>query len=246
MATQRTTIETADGRCDVYVARPDKAGEFPGILLYVDGMGLRPAMEEIADRIAAKGYHVLLPDLFYRTPGQAPDPKAFFSDAAVRAEWQKNVIPTVTPANMMRDTEAFLDYFASQKNVRDGGIGITGYCMGGRLAVYAAGHFGSRIAAAGSFHPGGLATDAPESPHRLAPRITARLHIGGAIEDKGFDDAQKERLREALDAAGVTYSLETYPARHGWVPGDTPVHDPAQAERHFQNLFALLGSAFSA
>src|SRR3954468_20064866 len=108
MTTAQVTIEAADGRCTAYVSRPDAGGAFPGVLLYVDAMGVRPAMREIADRIAAKGYHVLLPDIFYRTPGQVPDAAAFFGDASVRAAWQKDVVPTVTPPNVMRDTDAFL------------------------------------------------------------------------------------------------------------------------------------------
>src|SRR3954470_14904713 len=132
MATEQVTIDTADGHCSAYVARPDGAGAVPGVLLYVDAMGVRPAMKEIADRIAGAGYHVLLPDIFYRTPGQVPDATAFFSDASVRAAWQKDVVPTVPPASIMRDTEAFLSYFAGQKNVRGKSIGISGYCMGGR------------------------------------------------------------------------------------------------------------------
>ena len=241
MATRQITIDAAQGKANAYVSHPD-AGEHPPVLLYVDGMGLRPAFREIADRIAAKGYHVLAPDLFYRTPDAIVDPPTFFNNPDARATWQKTVLPTVTPANVMADTDAYLAYFDSQKNIRGEAIGITGYCLGGRMAVYAAGHYGDRVAAAAAFHPGGLATDAPDSPHRLASKITGALHIGGAIEDRSFDDAQKERLRAALDTARVNYTLETYPARHGWVPRDTPVHDPEQAERHFGKLFELLRS----
>jgi carboxymethylenebutenolidase len=93
--------------------------------------------------------------------------------------------------------------------------------------------------AAAAYHPGGLATDAPDSPHRLAGNIKARLFIGAAMEDANFDAAQQQRLREALDAAQVRYDLVEFPAKHGWVPSDTPVHDAAQAERHFETMFAL-------
>src|ERR1043165_1112930 len=222
MPSERVTIDAADGRCEAYVAHPQAEHDVPAVLIYPDAMGVRPAMEEIADRIAGEGYHVLLPDIFYRTPGKVPSAATFFGDAALRAAWQKDVVPTVPPAKVMEDTEAFLEYFGAQKGVRSDAVGITGYCMGGRLAIYAAGHFGDRVAAAAAFHPGGLATDAPDSPHRLAPQITGDLHIGGAMEDRSFDDAQKERLRSALDSAHVRYTLETYPARHGWVPPGTP------------------------
>jgi carboxymethylenebutenolidase len=162
-----------------------------------------------------------------------------FTDPAVRADWMARVLPAASAANIMRDTEVFLAHFDAEPNVKHGRIGITGYCMGGRLSLYAAGHFGDRIAAAASYHGGGLATDAPDSPHRLAPRMTARVYVAGAIEDRGFDDAQKARLEQALTEAGVDHRIETYNARHGWVPRDTPVHDPAATERHWQTLFDL-------
>jgi carboxymethylenebutenolidase len=114
--------------------------------------------------------------------------------------------------------------------------------MGGRLALYAAGTFGDRIAAMAAYHPGGVATDAPDSPHRRAGDIKAKVYVAGASEDAGFDDAQQARLEQALAEANVDHTVERYPARHGWVPSDTPVHDPVQAERHWSTLLELFGS----
>jgi carboxymethylenebutenolidase len=245
MTQKQITLDAAEGKCDAYLATPGGIGPWPAVLVYPDAMGVRPAMREIADRIAKWGYFVMLPDIFYRTPGQVPDPASFFSDADVRSAWQKNVVPTVTAANVMADTAKFIDFLASQQSAQADTIGITGYCMGGRLAVYAAGHFGARVAGAAAFHPGGLATDAPDSPHRLAKDIKGEIYVGGAMDDRSFDDAQKDRLRAAFDEAGVEYTLETYPAKHGWVPADTPAHDAAQAERHFENAFRLFESALS-
>lgn len=119
---------------------------------------------------------------------------------------------------------------------RRGSYGVTGYCMGGRLALVAAGTYPERIAAVASYHGGGLANDTPGSPHLLAGRIKAKVYVAGAIEDANFDDAQKARLIAALEEAGVDHKVETYPAKHGWVPDDMPVHDPVQAERHWQTL----------
>ncbi|HEY6880245.1 MAG TPA: dienelactone hydrolase family protein, partial [Polyangiales bacterium] len=119
-------------------------------------------------------------------------------------------------------------------------IGTTGYCMGGALSLSTAGRFPDRVAAAASFHGGNLATDAVDSPHLLAPRIKARVYVAGAVEDSSFDDAQKQRLIDALRAASVRHTVETYPdARHGWVPTDSPVYQPAGAERHFRTLIEL-------
>jgi carboxymethylenebutenolidase len=136
---------------------------------------------------------------------------------------------------------AFLAHLESRAELPEGRIGVTGYCLGGRLSLATAGHFPDRVAASASYHGGQLATDAPDSPHRLAPVMQARVYVAGAIEDAGFDDAQKQRLEEALTAAHVDHRVETYNARHGWVPSDTPVHDPAAAERHWQTLFELFG-----
>jgi carboxymethylenebutenolidase len=140
----------------------------------------------------------------------------------------------------MSDTRAFLDYLASEPDVKAGGIGLTGYCMGGLMALTAAGTFPDRIVAAASFHGARLASDAPESPHLLAPKIKARIYVAGAIEDASFPDDMKERLERALTEAGVEHVVETYPARHGWVLSDTPVYDAAACERHWRALLGLL------
>jgi carboxymethylenebutenolidase len=232
-------IDTQDGRCPAHVFHPDGDGPWPGVIFYMDGIGIRPALFEMGERLADGGYYVLLPDLFYRIGPTSYDAKTLFSDPVTREDFNKRALPSASIANIMRDTEAFLAYLDAQPQVRAGKIGVTGYCMGGRLSFAAAGYFPERIAAAASYHPGGLATDAPDSPHLLAPRIKARVYVGGARDDPGFDDAQKERLDRALTDAGVAHTIEAYDARHGWVPSDTPVHDPAQAERHWRTLFTL-------
>jgi carboxymethylenebutenolidase len=139
----------------------------------------------------------------------------------------------------MSDTRSFLEFLAAQPEVEPGGIGTTGYCMGGLMSLSAAGTYADRIVAAASYHGGRLATDAPDSPHRLAPNIKARVYVAGAIEDPSFPDDMKQRLEDALTAGGVTHTIETYPAKHGWVFRDTPVYDAAAAERHWQTLVAL-------
>lgn len=139
----------------------------------------------------------------------------------------------------MSDTRAFLDYFAAQPDSKAARIGTTGYCMGGLMSLTAAGTYPDRIVAAASYHGGRLATDAPDSPHRLAPHIKARVYIAGAVEDASFPDDMKDRLEKALTNAGVDHRIETYPAKHGWVFRDMPVYDAAAAERHWQTMFAL-------
>lgn len=240
MAHETIEVRTEDGICPTHVFTPDVGGEQPAVLFYVDGIGIRPALFEIGERLAYGGYYVLLPDLYYRSGFSAREGSRLFTDDAIRAEWMKTVLPTVSIANIMRDTSAMLAHLERQPRVRSEKIGTTGYCLGGRLSLAAAGHFPDRVVAAASYHASQLATDAPDSPHRLAPQMKARVYVAGAIDDPGFDDAQKQRLDDALTAAGVVHVVETYNARHGFVPSDTPVHDEAATEKHWRTLFNLL------
>lgn len=240
MARSTVTITTNDGPCEAHVFRPEGPGPWPAVIVYMDGIGIRPAMFAIAERIAAHGYYVLLPDLFHRTGAYEPqDPKKVFGDPDTRAAWVGKHIAPLTQALVREDTRACLDFLAAQPDVVRTGVGTTGYCMGGGFALAAAGHFPDRVAAAASYHGGRLATDAPDSPHLLAPRMKARVYVAGAIEDPSFPDDMKQRLDDALTDAGVVHTVETYPARHGWVPSDTPVHDAAAAERHYTTLLSL-------
>jgi carboxymethylenebutenolidase len=236
-------IATSDGTCPAYVYRPSAPGPWPAVLVFMDGLGIRPAMLEIGQRLATYGYFVLLPDLFYRSgPYEPMDPHAVFSDPEKRKILMERFFALATPANIMSDVRAFLEYLAAQPDVRPSGIGTTGYCMGGLMSLTAAGTFPDRVAAAASFHGGRLATDAPDSPHLLAPRMKGRIYVAGAIDDASFPDEMKARLEAALTSAGVDHTIETYEARHGWVLRDTPVFDSAAAERHWQALYVLFGT----
>ncbi|HTI42289.1 MAG TPA: dienelactone hydrolase family protein [Vicinamibacterales bacterium] len=239
----KVSIETRDGVCPAYIYRPTGNGPWPAVLVFMDGLGIRPAMLEVGERLAASGYFVLLPDLYYRSGAYEPmNPRAIFSDPEQRKMLMERFMSLATPANVMSDTKYFLDYIGSQPDAKKGRIGTTGYCMGGLMSLTAAGTYPDRIAAAASYHGGRLATDAPDSPHRLASKIKARVYVAGAIEDQSFPDDMKVRLEEALTGAGVDHRIETYPAKHGWVLRDTPVYDEAAAERHWQTLLALFGA----
>ncbi len=236
-------IKTQDGSCPSYVYRPSGSGPWSAVLVFMDGVGIRPAMLELAEQLATHGYFVLLPDLFYRSgPYEPMNPHTVFSDPEQRKMLMERFFSKATPASIMRDTSVFLDYLAAQPDVKPGGIGTTGYCMGGLLSLTAAGTYPDRIAAAASYHGGRLATDAVDSPHLLAPSIKARVYVAGAIEDASFPDEMKARLEQALSSAGVDHRIETYPAKHGWVLRDAPTYDAAAAERHWQTLLALFGS----
>jgi carboxymethylenebutenolidase len=239
----KIVIKTRDGTCPSYVYQPPGNGPWPAVLVFMDGLAIRPAMLELGERLSTLGYYVLLPDLFYRSgPYEPMDPHTVFSDPEKRKVLMEKFFAPATPANVMSDTRAFLDFLAAQPQVRPGGIGTTGYCMGGLMSLTAAGTYPDRIVAAASYHGGRLATDAPDSPHRLAPTIRARVYVAGAIEDQSFPDDMKQRLEQALTLAGVDHRIETYQAKHGWVFRDTPVYDAAAAERHWISLRELLAA----
>ncbi|MGC2650640.1 MAG: dienelactone hydrolase family protein [Candidatus Cybelea sp.] len=237
----KVEIETRDGTCPSYVYRPTGSGPWPAVLIFMDGLGIRPAMLEIGERLATYGYFVLLPDLFYRSGRYEPmDPRVVFADPDQRKILMERFFALATPANIMSDTRAFLEYLAEQPDVKPGRIGTTGYCLGGLMSLTAAGTYPDRIVATASYHGGRLATDAPDSPHLLAPKIKSRVYVAGAIEDQSFPDEMKERLEVALTSAGVDHEIETYQAKHGWVLRDTPAYAAAAAERHWQTLIEVL------
>ena len=240
-------IKTQDGTCPSYVYRPAGSGPWPAVLVFMDGIGIRPAMLEVGERLATLGYFVLLPDLFYRSgPYEPMNPHTVFTDPDQRKVLMEKFFALATQANIMADTRAFLDYLAAEPDVKPGGIGTTGYCMGGLMSLTAAGTYPDRIVATASYHGGRLATDAPTSPHLLAAKMRSRVYVAGAIEDASFTDEMKARLEDALTKAGVDHTIETYPAKHGWVLRDTPVYDAACAERHWQTLGALLEAKLKA
>jgi carboxymethylenebutenolidase len=237
------SIRTRDGICPAYLYPPPGGGLWPAVLVFMDGLGIRPAVLEIGERLAQHGYYALLPDLYYRSGPYAPmDPHAIFAAAELRRGLAEKFMALATPANIMSDTRAFLDFLGAQPGVRGGAVGTTGYCMGGFMSLTAAGTYPGQIAAAACYHGGRLATDAPDSPHRLAPQMKARIYVGGASDDPSFPADMKQRLEAALTEAGVDHRIETYPAKHGWVFRDTPVYDAAACERHWQTLLALLAS----
>jgi carboxymethylenebutenolidase len=226
---------------------PDGAGPWPGAILYVDAFGVRPATESMAERLASAGYYVLLPDIFYRAQPIAPfDPAEVFKGGAERDRLMA-LIQGTTADRVMNDTGVCLDFMDTESRASGGPVGVTGYCMGGRLAMTAAGTFPDRVAAAGIFHAGGLATDSPASPHLLAPKIRAKLYIGIAAIDQNFSDAERERLKQALDAAHVRYTMEVYPdVAHGFCVPGLPVFNQEGSERHWKELLKLFGEALPA
>lgn len=240
-------IETPDGRAEAHVARTD-GDEHPGVLFLMDAIGLRPRILEMADRIAGWGYVVLAPHLFYRD-GRAEElaPKRDLRQPGEREAFFEGVMPRVRGLTAERAKPDLVAYFAALRElpgVGAGPFGVTGYCMGGRLALVAACAFPDQVAAAGDFHGGGLATEGPDSPHHDLPRARASFVFGHADNDGSMPPEDIARLEGALDDAGLTYRSAVYEgAAHGYTMADTSMYDERATERHFTELKALLDEA---
>ncbi|WP_054811895.1 dienelactone hydrolase family protein [Nocardia arizonensis] len=236
-------IRTPDGIADAYVAYLDDGVARPGVLVIQDGFGPRPSLRSLADRIAAHGYTVLLPNAFYRH-GRAPvTDLPEFIDPAQRPEILQQVFPMIralTPELMRGDADAYLAWLAASPRVAEGKVGVTGYCMGARLAVLIAAMFPDRVAAVAGFHGGPLVTDAPDSAHLTVANITGELYFAHAGEDQHMTPEHIAQFDKALDAAGVRYRTEVYEgAQHGYTQADTSAYDREAAERHYRELLAL-------
>ena len=251
----RVEVKTSDGVCDAAFIHP-ASGAHPGVLIWPDAFGLRPSMRDIARRIAAEGYSVLVPNPFYRL-AKAPviqDPSAFsFQNPADMAKLQPLMASINAPGAAEKDAVAciaFLDAQAPVDKARK--IGTQGYCMGGPLVVRTAAASPDRIGAGASFHGGGLVTDTPASPHLLAPKIKARMYFGVASNDDMRQPDAKNKLREAFAAAKVPAEIEVYPeALHGWCVPDMPfqngkpIYSKPDAERAWGKLVALYKTALA-
>ncbi len=240
MANQSIDITTPHGTCDAYVSYPDAGGPFPAVLFYMDGIGFRDTVKKMADRLASHGYYVLLPNMFYTFGrGQLMTAAEIFNpDNRPRI---MQMIMANTSEKLKSDTQIFLDFIAAQKQVKPGSkIGVTGYCMGGAMVVRAAAVFPDRVAAGGVFHGGALATDDPQSPHKLLSTVKAELYFGHADNDAFSTAEQIKTLEAALKAANVKFESELYAgAAHGYTMEDLPVYNKDAAERHWTKLLAL-------
>ena len=240
MRSEMIDITTPDGVADAYLARPDEERR-PGVLLVMDAYGLRPQIEQMADRIAARGFVVLAPNVFYRS-GRAPVVSLDgLGDPEQRAAVFARVMPLIrelTPERIVRDGGAYLDRL---EEIGRGPVAITGYCMGGRIGWRIAAAYPERVAALGGFHVGGLVSDDADSPHRSAGSLAAEVYLGFADNDRSMTRRADRRAgpgarrgRGALPLGGLRG------AAHGYTMADTPAYDETAAERHYAELFALL------
>ncbi|WKK22802.1 dienelactone hydrolase family protein [Streptomyces olivoreticuli] len=243
MPTKTLQIPTPDGQADAFAAFPDDGERHPGVLLYMDAFGLRPVLEEMARELAGHGYYVLVPNVLYRNgPAPVVELPAHIGEEARPAVFAQ-LMPLIrehTTERALRDADAYLEFLTAQPEVGAGPVAAIGYCMGAPLAVRTATAHPDRVAAVAGFHPGALVTDAPDSPHRLVPRLTAEVHLGLAEGDMSPETLAE--FNRALDAAGVAYTTEVYPGTvHGFTMSDTEAFDPAALQHHWDRLIPLLG-----
>ena len=241
-------VKTPDGTCDAAFIHP-ASGAYPGVIIWPDALGLRPALRDMAKRLAAEGYSVLVPNPFYRV-SKAPQfttaSNLDFNNPDTMAKIRPLMSSVQSAGNAEKDAAAYVAFLDAQPQVdKTKKIGTQGYCMGGGLVVRTAATIPERIGAGASFHGGGLVTDKPDSPHLLAPKIKARMYFGVAANDDQRQPDAKDKLTESFAKAGVPAEVEVYPAKHGWCVSDMPVEDGApvydkvEAERAWSKLLAL-------
>jgi carboxymethylenebutenolidase len=233
-------IPTSDGASDGVLYQPEGSRRWPGIIFLTDIGGIRAATREMALRLAAEGYCVLLPNVFYRN---ARPPLFDFPRVIGEERTMKRIAELaapLTPEAIERDALGYIEFLATQDSVSDGAMGVVGHCFTGGVALRVAAARSDRIAAAASFHGGWLYTAAPTSPHLVLPRIKARLYLAHAIKDDSMPPEAIEKLEEALAVWGGKYESEVYDgAYHGWTALDSPVYNERQAERAFQKMTEL-------
>ena len=238
-------IKTADGDCDAALFHPAGKGHWPGVVMFTDILGLRPAFRDMGRRLAAEGYTVLVPNPFYRTRKAPvlPGPFNFATD-------MPKVAPLVAPLTVDAKTRdvttyiAFLDTLPVVAKHRK--IGVCGYCMGGPYTLMAAAAAPDRVGAGGSFHGGGLVTDKPDSPHLLIAQIKASYYFGIANNDDQRQPDAKDKLRAAFVEAHLPAVIEVYTdCQHGWCVPDGAVYNKPEADRAFGDLVALYAKALA-
>jgi carboxymethylenebutenolidase len=233
-------IPAPDGHSNGTLHLPDLNGQWPGVLVFPDAGGARETFRQMGDRLASMGYVALIPDIYYRAGEWAPfDVATLFTDTQERARLS-SLTSVLTNDRIIADSGAYSNFLLARPEVTGSVIGTTGYCLGGRMSLIAAGGLGREIAAASSFHGGRLALAGdPSSPHLSADRVTATVYVAGAKDDGSFTAEQAELLESALTAAGVDHTLEFYPAHHGFAVPDNPTYDTEADARHWDALHKL-------
>ena len=236
------TVTTPDGTADCYFVHP-ASGTAPGVLFWPDIFGLRPAMRQMAKRLAESGYSVLVVNPFYRVK-KAPTAD---NGAATPIQSLMPLARALTETTHLTDAKAFIGWLDQQASVaKNRKIGTQGYCMGGPIAFRTATAVPDRVGAVASFHGGGLVTDQPNSPHLQTAKTKAQLLIAIAANDDQARPTEKDVLKETFAKANLPAEIEVYTgAAHGWCPPDSGVYNEPQAEKAWTRLLALYGKALA-
>ena len=236
MQEQQIEVATPDGRMPTFMAHPDGEGPFPVVLVLMEGLGCREALCDVARRLAATGVYAMLPDLYYRAGPIAP------IERDEPGEWDRmmSLVQSLSDDGVVRDAEALLDHANGDAAARANVAGVMGFCLGGRMSVVVSQGLGPRIVAAAAIHPGNLASDGDDSPHRHVDRVAAELYLAIADQDQWCTPEQVSLMEKALVERGVTFETEWHRgALHGFgVPGGDSYHEQA-SERVWERLQAL-------
>jgi carboxymethylenebutenolidase len=239
-------IKTPDGTADAYFVRPS-SGTYPGVLMWPDIYGLRPAFRQMGKRLAESGYSVLVVNPFYRMKRAPTAPEhADFEDPATRAALMA-LAGALTAQTAVTDATAFVAWLDGQPSLdRKRKMGTAGYCMGGPFTLRTAAAFPDRIGAGASFHGGSLETDKPDSPHLLVPKMKAQYLVAIAESDDQRQPETKNVLRAAFAAAKLPAEIEVYAGTiHGWCPTDSRVYNHDQAEKAWSRMLTVLKTALA-
>lgn len=229
-------IDTDEGQMQTFIVHPDAAGPFPGALLYLDAVGYREELKNFARRFAHHGYYAALPNLYYRDGGPSFDPW----DPSTLTPWMLPLAYALSNDNVMADTAKAVAFINADPRAKDGAMGCVGYCMGGRMALAAAGTFPDVFKASASLYGGRQVTDDADSPHRIAMRSQSTFYVAFAGTDKHVPDEQRLRLDADFKAAGVDYTIEVFPgAVHGFAFPERHCYDREAAETTWLRVLEL-------
>ena len=243
---QHLSVNVNNDSCEFYLARPTEEGNYPGVLFLMDAFGIRPYLYQMADQLAAEGYIVFMPNIFFHTKKIPVTSAAFPLTIEAMPQARADIMGLARNFNLtqgLADIGIYLKYL-SEQNGFNGKIGVTGYCMGGGLAIRAAGTFPDQIQAVACFHAGNLVTEAADSPHTFVSKIKAHVYAAHADNDANLPQEQIEKFQKALESSNLKFKAEIYSgAAHGFTMTDLPAGNAAATEKHWKNLLELFSSA---
>ncbi len=235
-------IQTADGTMDTFICHPEEGGPFPAVILYMDAPGIREELRDMARRIGTVGYFVVLPNLYYRSGRDGDygfDLSRIRSDDGERKK-MFDLMRTLTNAGVVADTRPILDLLRGENQAAAGPVGCVGYCMSGQFVISVAAAYTDVFAAIASYYGVGIITDAEDSPHLMAGKITGEVYLAFASDDPHVPQSVPDALPEIMSAAGMEHRIEIYPdTEHGFAFPQRPAYNKAAAERHWERMFAL-------